>query len=154
MTKLEISRQINHTAKHLCRTIYLPAELIPCEGEIFNNLDKASSWQSEENEDGDGQSFISECIENGDIKVILECSSVPCHKVNYSNESECKILGATGCESECECVVPPEVKMKVKSIYYELYDEQNGWEEFDSENIENIDYDLVKTVFISLEICE
>lgn len=110
MTKNELANNINEI-KDLARTITTNWEMDFQEGQIYDNQGKAESWSDRDNSKA---AFRPES--GGQITYIMYCNQVPCHVVDYGNAEECELLGATDCEGEAECLVPPETKMVISYI--------------------------------------
>jgi len=110
MNKNELAQQINCEAD-LARTIRTNYELEFVEDEIYDNQNKVESWTDRENSQ---KSFIPE--NDGSYVYVLYCDNVPCHKVDYNNTEECDILGATDCESEAECLVSANTRMRITYV--------------------------------------
>jgi hypothetical protein len=128
MTKNEIAMQIN-CIDNIGRTLILDERSYFTEGQIYNNRDKAESWQSSDA----NQSF--ECELDGKYIYFLRCNNVPCHKVDYDNEEEVKVLNAY--ENECEVLVPANTNMKIVSVSTDDDYEEMGYYEVELELIEN-----------------
>lgn len=112
MTKLEIAQSINGV-KDLGRIIAVNREIDFVEGEVYDNQGKVESWT---NRDNSTVVFEPASGNGGRIEYVLQCNNVPCHAVNYENEEECCVLGATECEDEAECLVLPETKMMITYV--------------------------------------
>ena len=121
MNKNDIAKQINYTAD-LARIIKTDWEMDFVENEIYNNQDTAESWSDREHSE---KSFIPE--NDGSYVYVLYCDGVPCHKVDYNNEAECDALGATNCESEAECLVSADTKMKITYVAPESDMQEMGY---------------------------
>lgn len=104
MTKNEIARNTTGTEKVITRVLTSNYELVFTEDSIYDNLGKAESWSI-------GGEFTPET--NGQYVYLLKAYNVPVHHVDYSNEEELEILGATGCEKEKEVLVAAETKLIV-----------------------------------------
>jgi len=109
MTKKDIANKINYEDT-ITRFISVPNKLNICVGDIFDNKDKCSSWQRSDRY----KDFIPET--NYKYKYKLECIGVPCHKVDYEDREECRILNCLNTDAECEVLVLDTAKMKIKSI--------------------------------------
>ena len=110
MLKNELAKNIN-AVKDLGRIITTNFELDFTEGTIYDNHGKVESWTDRDNSK---VAFIPETT--GKIMYVLHCDQVPCHAVDYSNAEECDLLGATDCESEAECLVPSDTKMRITYV--------------------------------------
>ena len=110
MTKNELARDIN-AIKDLGRIITTNYEVDFVEGTIYDNQGKAESWTDRDNS---RVAFTPET--SGAITYVLHCDKVPCHAVDYTNTEETELLGATGCESEAECLVPADTKMVITYV--------------------------------------
>lgn len=104
MTKNDIARNITGIEKEITRVITSNYELDFTEDTIYDNLGKAESWSI-------GGEFTPET--SGTYKYLLKAYNVPVHHVDYSNEQELEILGATECEKEKEVLVAAETKLVV-----------------------------------------
>jgi len=127
MTKNDIARNITGTEKEITRVITSNYELDFTEDSIYDNLGKAESWSI-------GGEFTPET--KGQYVYLLKAYNVPVHHVDYSNEEELEILGATGCEGEKEVLVAAETKLVVT------------WEPQDT------DYEEMGYFVVELEVAE
>ena len=131
MTKNEIANKINYKAD-LARVIKTNWEMDFVEDIIYDNQGKAESWSDRENSQ---ESFIPE--NDGSYVYVLYCDNVPCHKVDYTNAEECDILGATDCESEVECLVSAETKMRITYVSSEDDFKEMGYYTVEMELVED-----------------
>lgn len=107
MTKNEIANQTNANIKNICRQIKTNYKLELKEDDIIV-LEKAESWT-------DGGEFT---VENErEYEYCFICiNECPVHVVDYENEEECGILGATDCEAEKEVLVAKDTKFRILYI--------------------------------------
>jgi len=104
--KSEIAKDINYFGD-IYRTILVDEKLNFEVGQIVDNL--GMSWCTKygifnvENERKYQYFFRCEKPVNG-------------HEVDYEDEEECEILGAEGCENECEVLVPLTQKFKITYV--------------------------------------
>ena len=126
MNKNEIALQINCT-DNIGRTMILDTKNAFEVGQVYNNRDKAESWQSSDS----NSSF--DCELDGKYVYFLRCKNVPCHKVDYENEEEVEALNAY--ESECEVLVPATTKMKIVSVSTDDDYEEMGYYEIELEMV-------------------
>lgn len=118
MTKNDIARNITGVEEVITRVITSNYELDFTEDSIYDNLGKAESWSI------DGE-FTPET--NGQYVYLLKAYNVPVHHVDYSNEEELEILGATGCEKEKEVLVAAETKLVITWEPQEVDYEEMGY---------------------------
>ena len=126
MTKNEIANMTNGKLKGIARQIKTGYKLQLKEDDIII-LEKAESWT-------DGGEFT---VENDNqyeycFYCVNEC---PVHKVDYENEEECGILGATDCESEKEVLVAAGTKFRIISMSTDEDYEEMGYYSIDVEYI-------------------
>ena len=136
MNKNDIAKIINHKCD-LARIIVSDYELDFTEDEIYDNRGKAESWTDR---DRSKKEFIPE--NEGEYVYVLYCDNVPCHKVDYSNEEECNVLGAADCDSEAECLVPAETKMRITRGAEEVDYEEMGYYSIYLEVGEEVKYEI------------
>ena len=107
MTKNEIANMTNGKLKGITRQISTNYELDLREDDIII-LEKAESWT-------DGGEFT---VENErEYEYMFYCvNECPVHIVDYENEEETEILGATDCESEKEVLVAAGTKFRIVSV--------------------------------------
>jgi len=110
MTKGELASNIN-AIRDLGRIITTNWEMDFVEGEIYDNQGKVESWT-----DRDNSKVAFRPETTGAITYVLQCDQVSCHAVDYNNPEECDILGAADCESEAECLVPADTKMRITYV--------------------------------------
>ena len=128
MTKNEIANKINYKAD-LARIIMLNYKGAFEAGDIYDNRGKAESWMcSDSTEDFDPE------LENS-VEYVLRIDDIECHKVNYDNDEECDVLDANGCESEGECLLPAETKLKIISVSSDEDFEEMGFYEVELEKV-------------------
>ena len=118
MTKNEIANMTNGKLKGIARQIKTGYKLQLKEDDIII-LEKAESWT-------DGGEFT---VENDNqyeycFYCVNEC---PVHKVDYKNEEECEILGATDCEAEKEVLVAKDTKFRILYISSDESYEEIGY---------------------------
>ena len=118
MTKNEIANMTNGKLKGIARQIKTGYKLQLKEDDIII-LEKAESWT-------DGGEFT---VENDNqyeycFYCVNEC---PVHVVNYENEEECDILGATDCEAEKEVLVAKDTKFRILYISSDESYEEIGY---------------------------
>lgn len=107
MTKNEIANQTNANIKNINRQISTNYKLEIKEDDIIV-LEKAESWSN------DGYFNVETEREYEYCFVCLnEC---PVHVVDYENEEETEILGATDCEAEKEVLVAKDTKFRIISV--------------------------------------
>ena len=123
MTKNEIARDVNITA-NTTRIVSFSSKYNFEVGEIYDNRGKAESWSL-------GGKFDIETSRK--YVYLLKCQNVPCHKVDYTNVSECETLGASDCKSEDEVLVPAETKMVITSAARDGDFEEMGYYEVEME---------------------
>ena len=127
MTKNEIANKINCKAD-LARIITLNYKGAFEVGNIYDNRGKAESWMGPDGtEDFDP-------LENS-VEYVLYVDNIECHKVDYDNDEECDVLDAGGCESEGECLIPAETKLKIVSVSSDEDFEEMGFYEVELEKI-------------------
>jgi len=128
MTKNEIANKINCRAD-LARIIMLNYKGAFEVGDIYDNRGKAESWMcSDSTEDFDPE------LENS-VEYVLYVDDIECHKVDYDNDEECDVLDADGCESEGECLLPAETKLKIISVSSDEDFEEMGFYEVELEKV-------------------
>lgn len=128
MTKNDIANKINYKAD-LTRIIVLNYKGAFKVGNVYDNRGKAESWMcSDSTEDFDPE------LENS-VEYVLYVNNIDCHKVDYDNDEECDVLGADGCESEGECLLPAETKLKITSVSSDEDFEEMGFYEVELEKI-------------------
>lgn len=118
MTKNEIANQTNAKIKNICRQISTDYKLELNEDDIIV-LEKAESWS-------DGGEFAVETAREYEycFMCLNEC---PVHVVDYENEEECHILGATDCEAEKEVLVAKDTKFRILYISSDESYEEIGY---------------------------
>jgi len=127
MTKNEIANKINCKAD-LARIITLNYKGAFKAGDIYDNRGKAESWMGPDGtEDFDP-------LEKS-VEYVLYVDDIECHKVDYDNEEECDVLDAGGCESEGECLLPAETKLKIVSVSSDEDFEEMGFYEVELEKV-------------------
>lgn len=127
MTKNEIADVINGSLKGIARQISTNYKLELKKDEIIV-LEKAESWSN------NGEFTVETEREYEYCFVCLnEC---PVHVVDYKNEEECEILGATDCEAEKEVLVPAGTKFRIISISTDDDYEEMGYYHIDVEYID------------------
>ena len=124
MTKNEIADQTNAKIKKIFRQISTNYKLELKEDDIIV-LEKAESWS-------DNGEFTVETEREYEYCFVClnEC---PVHVVDYENEEECEILGATDCESEKEVLVAKNTKFRIISISTDEDYEEIGYYHIDVE---------------------
>jgi hypothetical protein len=128
MTKNDIANKINYKAD-LTRIIVLNYKGAFKVGNVYDNRGKAESWMcSDSTEDFDPE------LENS-VEYVLYVNNIDCHKVDYDNDEECDVLDANGCESEGECLLPAETKLKIISVSSDEDFEEMGFYEVELEKI-------------------
>lgn len=128
MTKNEIANKINYKAD-LARIIVLNYKGAFKAGDIYDNRGKAESWMGPDStEDFDPE------LENS-VEYVLRIDDIECHKVDYDNDEECDVLDADGCESEGECLLPAETKLKIISVSSDEDFEEMGFYEVELEKV-------------------
>lgn len=127
MTKEIIAKQINANLKEIARTIKTNYKLNFSEDEIFVT-EKAESWC------GVNGYFI---VENDkEYEYVFRClNKCPVHVVDYDNEEETEVLGATDCEEEAEVLVPAGTKFKVIFVSSDDDYEEMGYYEIQVEYV-------------------
>ena len=106
MTKLEIAANINFEGD-VYRTILVDDKIDFKVGQIIDNV--GMSWC-----DQYGTFFVES---ERKYKYFFRCEKpVKGHAVDYENEEECEVLGATGCENECEVLILPSQKFKIINV--------------------------------------
>ena len=129
MTKNDIANKINYKAD-LTRIIVLNYKGAFKVGNVYDNRGKAESWMcSDSTED-----FWPE-LENS-VEYVLYVNNIDCHKVDYDNDEECDVLDANGCESEGECLLPAETKLKIISVSSDEDFEEMGFYEVELEKVD------------------
>lgn len=126
MTKNEIANQTNAKIKNICRQISTDYKLELNEDDIIV-VKNAESWS-------DGGEFTVETAKKYEYCFICinEC---PVHVVDYENEEECSILGATDCEVEKEVLVAKNTKFRIISISTDEDYKEMGYYNIDVEYI-------------------
>jgi hypothetical protein len=128
MTKNEIANKINYKAD-LTRIIVLNYKGAFKVGNVYDNRGKAESWMcSDSTEDFDPE------LKNS-VEYVLYVDDIECHKVDYDNDEECDVLDAGGCESEGECLLPAETKLKIISVSSDEDFEEMGFYEVELEKV-------------------
>ena len=128
MTKNDIAKKVNCKTS-LTRIIMLNYKNAFNVGDIYDNRGKAESWMcSDSTEDFDPE------LENS-VEYVLYVNNIDCHKVDYDNDEECDVLDANGCESEGECLLPAETKLKIISVSSDEDFEEMGFYEVELEKI-------------------
>ena len=124
MTKNEIANMTNGNLKGIARQIKTNCNLELKEDDIIV-LEKAESWT-------DGGEFT---VENErEYEYLFYCiNECPVHVVDYENEEECEILGATDCESEKEVLVAKGTKFRIVSVSTDEDYEEMGYYSIDVE---------------------
>ena len=124
MTKNEIANQTNANIKNIHRQISTNYKLELKEGDIIV-LEKAESWT-------DGGEFT---VENErEYEYMFYCvNECPVHIVDYENEEETEILGATDCEAEKEVLVAAGTKFRIISVSTDEDYEEMGYYSIDVE---------------------
>ena len=128
MTKNEIANKINCKAD-LARIIMLNYKGAFEVGNIYDNRGKAESWMGP-----DGTEDFDPELENS-VEYVLRIDDIECHKVDYDNDEECDVLDAGGCESEGECLLPAETKLKIISVSSDEDFEEMGFYEVGLEKV-------------------
>lgn len=124
MTKNEIANQTNANIKNIHRQISTNYKLELKEDDIIV-LEKAESWSN------DGYFNVETEREYEYCFVCLnEC---PVHIVDYENEEETEILGATDCEAEKEVLVAAGTKFRIISVSTDEDYEEMGYYSIDVE---------------------
>ena len=126
MTKNEIANITNGNLKGIARQIKTGYKVEYEIGQILT-AENAESWT-------DGGEFT---VENDNqyeycFYCVNEC---PVHVVDYENEEECEILGATDCESEKEVLVAAGTKFRIISVSTDEDYEEMGYYSIDVEYI-------------------
>ena len=124
MTKNEIANQTNANIKNIHRQLSTNYKLELKEGDIIV-LEKAESWT-------DGGEFT---VENErEYEYMFYCvNECPVHIVDYENEEETEILGATDCEAEKEVLVAAGTKFRIISVSTDEDYEEMGYYSIDVE---------------------
>lgn len=124
LTKETIANQTNARLKGIARQINTNYELSLKEDDIII-LEKAESWT-------DGGEFT---VENEkEYEYLFYCvNECPVHIVDYENEEETEILGATDCESEKEVLVAKGTKFRIVSVSTDEDYEEMGYHSIDVE---------------------
>jgi len=129
MTKNEIANKINYKAD-LARIIMLNYKGAFEVGNIYDNRGKAESWMGPSStEDFDPE------LENS-VEYVLRIDDIECHKVDYDNDEECDVLDANDCESEGECLLSAETKLKIISVSSDEDFEEMGFYEVELEKVD------------------
>lgn len=124
MTKNEIANQTNANIKNIHRQISTNYKLELKEDDIIV-LEKAESWSN------DGYFNVETEREYEYCFVCLnEC---PVHVVDYKNEEETEILGATDCKAEKEVLVAAGTKFRIISVSTDEDYEEMGYYNIDVE---------------------
>ena len=118
LTKETIANQTNARLKGIARQINTNYELSLKEDDIII-LEKAESWT-------DGGEFT---VENEkEYEYLFYCvNECPVRIVDYENEEETEILGATDCESEKEVLVAKGTKFRIVSVSTDEDYEEMGY---------------------------
>ena len=124
MTKNEIANMTSAKLKGIARQIKTNCNLELKEDDIIV-LEKAESWT-------DGGEFT---VENErEYEYLFYCiNECPVHVVDYENEEEREILGATDCEAEKEVLVPAGTKFRIISVSTDEDYEEMGYYSIDVE---------------------
>ena len=124
MTKNKIAKKTNGKLKGIARQINVNYELGLREDDIII-LEKAESWTN-------GGEFT---VENDkEYEYVFYCvNECPVHVVDYENEEECDILGATDCEAEKEVLVAAGTKFRIISVSTDEDYEEMGYYSIDVE---------------------
>lgn len=124
MTKNEIANQTNANIKNIHRQISTNYKLELKEDDIIV-LEKAESWSN------DGYFNIET---EREYEYMFYCvNECPVHIVDYENEEETEILGATDCESEKEVLVAAGTKFRIVSVSTDEDYEEMGYYSIDVE---------------------
>ena len=127
MTKNEIASQINAYVENITRTIKTNYKLDFSEDEIIIT-EKAESYC------GEGGYFTVETDRK--YEYVFRClNKCPVHVVDYNNEEETEILGASDCEKEAEVLVPAGTKFKVIFVSSDDDYEEMGYYEIQVEYV-------------------
>ncbi|WP_353096267.1 hypothetical protein [Tissierella praeacuta] len=127
LTKNDIAKKITGVEKKITRMIGSNYQLDFTEDTIYNNLEKAESWSM-------GGEFT---VENKyEYYYLLKAYNVPVHHVDYSNEEELDILGATDCEKENEVLVAAETKLRITWEPQDIDFEEMGYYVVEMEYVE------------------
>ena len=132
MTKNEIANKINYKAD-LARIITLNYKGAFKAGDIYDNRGKAESWTGP-----DGTEDFYPELKNS-VEYVLYVDDIECHKVDYDNDEECDVLDADGCESEGECLLPAETKLKIISVSSDEDFEEMGFYEVELEKVDELE---------------
>lgn len=126
MTKNEIANMVNRNLKGIARQIKTNCKLDLIENDIII-VEKAESWT-------DGGEFT---VENErEYEYLFYCvNECPVHVVDYENEEECEILGATDCEAEKEVLVAKNTKFRIISVSTDEDYEEMGYYNVDVEYV-------------------
>lgn len=118
LTKETIANQINAKIKQIFRQISTNYKLELKEDGIIV-LEKAESWS-------DNGEFT---VENErEYEYCFVClNECPVHVVDYENEEETEILGATDCEAEKEVLVAKNTKFRIISVSTDEDYEEMGY---------------------------
>ena len=124
MKKNEIANMTNGKLKGIARQIRTNDELGLRKDDIII-LEKAESWT-------DGGEFT---VENErEYEYMFYCvNECPVHIVDYENEEETEILGATDCEAEKEVLVAAGTKFRIISVSTDEDYEEMGYYSLDVE---------------------
>lgn len=124
LTKETIANQTNAKIKQIFRQISTNYKLELKKDEIII-LEKAESWS-------DNGEFT---VETGrEYEYCFVClNECPVHVVDYENEEETEILGATDCESEKEVLVAKGTKFRIISVSTDEDYEEMGYYNIDVE---------------------
>ena len=126
MTKNEIANMTNGNLKGIARQISTNYKLELKEGDIIV-LEKAESWSN------DGYFNVET---EREYEYLFYCiNECPVHIVNYENEEECEILGATDCEEEREVLVAEGTKFRIISVSTDEDYEEMGYYNIDVEYV-------------------
>lgn len=124
LTKETIANQTNANIKNIHRQISTNYKLELKEDDIII-LEKAESWSN------DGYFNVETEREYEYCFVCLnEC---PVHVVDYENEEETEMLGATDCEAEKEVLVAAGTKFRIISVSTDEDYEEMGYYSIDVE---------------------
>ncbi|KGL46373.1 hypothetical protein EP56_01930 [Listeriaceae bacterium FSL A5-0209] len=104
LTRASVANDINGSIANLGRALNLNWEMGYEEGQIII-LETEESWSN-------GGSFTVCNDFSVSYQLFIE-NEVPCHIVDYTNESELKAIGAEGCNDEKECLIPAGTKLRV-----------------------------------------
>ena len=127
MTKLEIAQDINFEG-NLFRTIRSNEKFNLVKGQIYNNQNRIESFCTQY-----GTYSVPEF--HGEYEYFFRVKNAKGHEVDYENEEECEVLGATDCENECEVLILPTQKFIIKSISTDEDYKEMGYYEVELEII-------------------